>query len=67
MPSQPRQPNVVPFPSDDPKIFSIEKFRGINTQASRPAINDEEFSWLENMMPIGDGNMRSMASNGAAI
>ena len=32
-------------------------FGGINTQASRQAIGDDEFSWLENMMPIGDGNL----------
>ena len=36
---------------------SIRDFGGINTQASRQAIDDDEFSWLENMMPIGKGNL----------
>lgn len=31
-------------------------FGGINTQAKRQAIGPNEFSWLENVMPIGHGN-----------
>ena len=36
---------------------SSRDFGGINTQASRQAIGDEEFSWLENIQPVGYGNL----------
>lgn len=32
----------------------------MNTQAARYAIEDNEFAWLENIMPIGHGNLRSV-------
>ena len=31
----------------------IKQFRGVNTKANRTALEDGEFSWLENAMPIG--------------
>lgn len=36
----------------------IKDFVGINTKANRTAIKEEEFSWLENAMPIGHANVR---------
>jgi len=36
----------------------IKDFRGINTHANRTAIPENEFSWLENAMPIGSGNLK---------
>jgi hypothetical protein len=36
----------------------IKQFKGINTQANRTAIDQEEFSWLENAQPVGYGNLR---------
>ena len=48
----------------------IKAFKGLNTKANRTAIDKEEFSWLENAMPVGSGNMRiiptsSNVTNGA--
>ena len=41
------------------KRYHVTKdFRGINTKANRTSIPENEFSWLENAMPIGDGNLR---------
>lgn len=37
------------------KVF--REFGGMNTQAYRTSIKDEEFAWLENVMPIGAGNL----------
>jgi hypothetical protein len=37
------------------KVF--RDFAGINTQAKRQAIRGTEFSWIENVMPIGHGNL----------
>ena len=36
----------------------IKNFRGLNTKANRTAIDEEEFSWIENAMPIGFGNIK---------
>lgn len=36
----------------------IKQFRGVNTKANRTAIDENEFSWLENVMPIGFANLK---------
>ena len=39
--------------------FHVTKdFAGVNTKANRTAIKEDEFSWLENAMPIGHGNLK---------
>jgi hypothetical protein len=38
--------------------LAIKDFAGINTQAQRTAIDEKEFSWLENVMPVGYANLR---------
>jgi hypothetical protein len=36
----------------------VKQFRGLNTKANRTAIEEEEFSWIENVQPIGYGNAK---------
>jgi hypothetical protein len=60
-------PSTPPFAGGDRKFFTLEKFATLNTKNARPSIGDQEFSWIENMMPIGDGNLRAMPSNGSSI
>ena len=36
----------------------IKQFKGVNTKANRTAIDETEFSWLENAMPIGYANLK---------
>jgi hypothetical protein len=36
----------------------IKNFRGLDTKANRTAIDENEFSWIENAQPIGFGNIR---------
>ena len=60
-------PQNLPFAGNDRKFFTLEQFGSLNTKNQRPSIKDNEFSWIENMMPIGDGNLRTMWSNGPAI
>ncbi|NBS70061.1 hypothetical protein EBT31_14290, partial [bacterium] len=36
----------------------VKSFKALNTKANRTAIADEEFSWLENVQPIGFGNLK---------
>ena len=43
------------------KSYSVSKnFKGVNTRANRSAIGEDEFSWLENAMPIGHSNLRTI-------
>ena len=43
------------------KDYKVAKdFDGVNTKANRTSIKETEFSWLENVMPIGHGNMRTV-------
>ena len=41
------------------KSYHVSKaFKGMNTRANRTALDIEEFSWLENIQPIGFGNLK---------
>jgi len=43
------------------KQYHISKsFKGVNTQANRTAIDADEFAWLENVQPIGYGNIKTV-------
>ena len=55
------------FAGEDRKFFTLQQFGTLNTKAKRTSIGDQEFSWIETMLPIGDGNLRAMPSNGASI
>jgi len=48
------------------EFFRLQKFKGLNTKSTRISIEDEEFAWLENFIPIGDGNLRAMPGPGSA-
>lgn len=39
---------------------NFREFGGLNTQAARQSINDNEWSWIENVMPIGFANARAV-------
>lgn len=43
----------------------IKAFKALNTKANRTAIDEQEFSWLENAMPIGSGNIKVVPSQSA--
>jgi hypothetical protein len=43
------------------KSYLVTKqFKGINTKSNRTAIDETEFSWLENIMPLGYGNLKAL-------
>ena len=54
------------FAGAEPKFFTVGN-KGINTQVPRESIEDDEFSWLENIQPIGEGNRRTLYDKGTAI
>lgn len=47
--------------------YSFRSFGGMNTQAIRQMIGEKEFAWLENVMPIGDGNLQTIPAASAAL
>lgn len=60
------QAKIPGFPPDI-EIFSMNKFLGLNTKAARQSIDDQEFAWCENWMPIGEGNLRTMYGQGSNV
>jgi len=58
----PKAPGQIPIEN---KVF--REFGGINTQAARTSIAPEQFSWLENVMPIGAGNLKAVPQKNAAL
>lgn len=45
--------------AEQKKSYAVVKnFKGVNTKNSRTVIDDGEFGWLENVQPIGFGNLR---------
>lgn len=44
--------------------FPFQDFAGMNTQSDRTAINDTQFGWLENIIPIGRANLQAIPGPG---
>ena len=52
-------PSIPKLPGEDKKEHKVFRdFGGINTQANRQGIADQQFSWIENVMPIGFANAK---------
>lgn len=49
------------------KTWSAFPFAGINQQDARTAIEDQEFYWLENLLPTGKGCLRAIWDAGAPL
>lgn len=47
--------------------FTVEDFGSLDTKSSRPAVDPKNFPWIQNWMPIGPGNMRTLWSNGVTL
>lgn len=52
---------------DKKRDFTVKDFAGVNTQADRTAIQQNEFAWMENLIPIGHGNLRCVPHQGSAL
>lgn len=63
MPGQ-AQDNGLPVGA---KFYSPFPFAGMNLNASAIAIDDREFTWLENFIRVGDGKLRTAYDVGAAL
>ena len=52
--------------NEQKKEYKVAKdFDGVNTKASRTSIKETEFSWVENAMPVGHGNLKSVPAQTA--
>lgn len=49
------------------QIYSSFPFAGLNLSSARPAMRDQEFYNIENFVRIGDGFLRTLWDNGAAL
>jgi hypothetical protein len=45
----------------------VKAFKALNTKADRTAIADEEFAWIENIQPIGFGNLKVVAASNVVV
>lgn len=58
----------MPIQSDNPfDVQTLNAWSGLNQQARRGSIGDEEEWWNENLFAIGPGNLRSCWGHGPAI
>ena len=53
--------------SNVPQIVTLDEWQGVNLQASRTSIEDQSCWWLENMFPVGPGQLRSAYGPSAPI
>lgn len=53
------------FKDTKKEYLSLQHFKGVDTKSGRTTISEEEFSWLENAMPIGNGNLRAISGPSA--
>lgn len=58
---------MPPQSANPPDIQTLENWRGLNQQASRSSIGDDEEFWNENLFAIGPGNLRSCWGHGPPI
>jgi hypothetical protein len=54
-------------PNDAKQNLALRDHGGVNTQAVRQVIGDNEYAWLENAMPIGRGNLKVVPTTSAAL
>jgi hypothetical protein len=45
-------------PEQQKQYHVTKSFKALNTKANRTAIDESEFSWIENVQPIGFGNLK---------
>lgn len=53
---------------EEQKLYKVFRdFEGVNTQSQRTAISESEFSFCENLQPIGHGNLKTVPEKSAAL
>lgn len=57
LPAAPAQTPGLPESSD---FLVFSGWNGIDTKPPRPGVADDKCAWLDNIMPLGDANMRAL-------
>ncbi len=65
--SLPSVPPGTPGLPQNPLFLVFDGFEGLNTKASRAAIEDQEMAWCDNFMPLGKSNLRTLYGLGPLI
>ena len=53
--------------TNPPQLLTLANWQGLNQQAGRNSIDDQEEYWNENMFAIGPGNFRSLWHHGPSL
>ena len=53
--------------ANQPEVFTLEEWKGLNQLGRRGSIDDQEEWWNENFFAIGPGNLRTCWGKGPAI
>lgn len=56
----PTRERALHVPEQKHEYPVLKLFRGLNTQAEREALDPKDFSWIENAIPIGNANIRTV-------
>ena len=62
--SFPASPPQTPGYPNNPQPLVFDTFEGMNTKASRPAIDDKQAYWIDGFMPLGKSNLRTIPGLG---
>lgn len=63
----PAAPPKTPGLPENFQILSFSGFEGLNTKPTRPAIGDQQMFICDNMMPLGQSNLRALSDLGSSI
>ena len=63
--ASPEQSPYLPKGPPDPLLF--EQFEGINTQTTRPGVDDKQMAWCDGYMPISPRKLRTIPGVGTPI
>lgn len=61
------KPQNVPGYIENEDTYIFEGFTGLNTNPSRPAIEDQQMYWCHNWMPVGPSNLRTLPGQGETL
>lgn len=67
--SQPGKPPAQedqPYQPGQPNALVMELFDGINTNTTRPGVDDKQCFWIDGWMPLGPRKLRTLPGLGAA-
>lgn len=65
--SLPAEPQPTPGLPESPDFFQFASFSTLNTKPSRAGIGDAEMYFVNNLMPLGENNLRAIPVAGPAF